>query len=307
MENSVTGNQKSRRTSGNMLLVVALVVGGVIFLLLIGLGLMLVFSSSSRGKNAADELAIGAAKVLNADDRQGRSNTLAERSRELVFASRNTYSALARKYKHLEPLARHMIDEARSGAHAVEQERLAIDSAVESDLAENLKGDVKRLTERASLNLAWFKTAAPRIVEIELGTVRDLDANVRMPDGFEELKDLDLRADRVNRKSRLYKGNIDAVLPSPDDDLHFNFRALPAPVKRTISGARLLSDEMFLTTNTIDPQNQKISFSGKIPCAVRLKLSTEVRASGRGELSGNVANSSVALTDGGTPAPDEEP
>lgn len=307
MDNRVKGHLNSRRSNGNMLLVVALVTGGVIFVLLIGLGIMLLFSSSSRGKNAADELAIGTAKVLNADDRQGRSNTLVERSRELVFASRNTYSSLNGKYKHLEPLARQMVDEARSGAQAVLQERHAIENAMESDLTATLKGDAKRLAERSSLDLAWFKTTAPRIVELEFGTVKDLDSNVPVPDGFDELKELDLQSDLVNRQSRLYKGNIDAALPSPDDDLKFNFRALPAPVKRTISGARLLSDEKFQTLMKIDPQNQKVSFAGKTPCAVRLKLATGVSASGRGELSGNVANSSVALTDGGTPAPDEEP
>lgn len=137
--------------------------------------------------------------------------------------------------------------------------------------------------------------------------MRDLDSNVLVPDGFEELKALDLQSEFVNRQSRLYKGNIDAVLPSPDDDMHFKLSALPAPVKRTISGARLLSDERFESQSKFDPHTQKVSFSGKVPCAVRLKITTHVTASGRGELSGNVASSSVALTDGGTPAPDEEP
>mgnify|MGYP001157463132 CR=1 FL=1 len=296
-----------RSKKGNMLLMVAFVVGGIVVVLLIGLGLMLLFSSSSRGKNTTDELVIGAAKVLNSDDRQGRANILVERSRELVFASRKTYTSLSGKYKHLEPLARQIVDEARLGAHAVEDERTQILKTTELELYDVLKNDEKRLAERNKVNMAWFKTASPRITECELGTLRDLDSNVQVPDGFEELKALDLQSEFVNRQSRLYKGNIDAVLPSPDDDMHFKLSALPAPVKRTISGARLLSDERFESQSKFDPHTQKVGFSGKVPCAVRLKITTHVTASERGELSGNVASSSVALTDGGTPAPDEEP
>jgi hypothetical protein len=295
------------RKRGNMMVMVALVVGLIVLFLLIGVGLLLVFSSSSKAKNAADELAIGAAKVLNSDDRQGRINILSERSRELVFSSRKTYNDLTRHVRHLEPIARQLADEARSGAQKVEEERLAILAQAEIDLGAALKDDAKRLAERSSMNLNWLKATTPRLIACDVGTLKDSDSNVLMPEGFEELKVFDLERNYINRKSKLYKGNIDVRLPSPDDDLHFRFSALPAPVKGTISGARLLSDEKYEQQSTIDLQTQKVSFAGKIPCAVRLKLSTQVTASGRGDLSGNVANSSVALTDGGTPAPDEEP
>lgn len=290
-----------------MLVVVAMVVGIVIVVALVGVGLMLLFSSTSHGKNAADELALGAAKVLNADDRQGRANILVERSRELVFSSRKTYSDLNGRYKFLEPLARQTVEESRRGAILVDEERTTIEKAIEGELSEVLKDDAKLLSQRSSINLAWLKTATPTIAECEFGTLKDLDSNVPVPEGFEELKTLDLQADRVNRQSRLYRGNIDATLPSPDDDLHFKLTALPAPVRRTISGARLLSEEKFVSQSKIQPQTQKVSFANKVPCAVRLKIATQVTASGRGDLSGNVASSSVALTDGGTPAPDEEP
>ncbi len=299
--------RKSSRQDGNMTVMVALVVGLIIIFLLIGIALMFVFSSSSRGKNAADELALGAAKVLNVDDRQGRINILVERSRELVFSSRKTYSDVSHRIRHLEPLARQLVDEARGGAHVVEEERLAIAMAAENDLATVLKEDAKQLAQKNSMNLSWFKTANPKIVSCEVGTLKNSDSNVRIPEGYEELKVLDLGGDYVNRTSKLYKGNVDAKLPSPDDDLHFRFSALPAPAKGTISGARLLSEEKFEEQSKIDVQSQRVSFEGNIPCALRLKLSTQLTASGRGELSGNVANSSVALTNGGTPAPDEEP
>jgi len=184
---------------------------------------------------------------------------------------------------------------------------LAIVAEAQNDLAAALKEDAKRLAERNSMNLSWVKATTPSIIACDVGTLKDSDSNVLMPEGFEELKVRDLERDYINRTSKLYKGNIDVRLPSPDDDLRFRFSALPAPVKGTISGARLLSDEKFEQQSKIDLQTKKIDFGGKIPCAVRLKLSTQVTASGRGDLSGNVANSSVALTDGGSPAPDEEP
>ena len=298
---------QARHERGNMLLMVVMVALIVIFVLLAGLGLMLLFSSSNKAKNAADELALGAAKILNKDDRQARVNILVERSRELVFSSRRNYFDLSHRYKHLEPLSRQMVDESRLGAKAVEAERLAIERLTEEELSATLRDDAKLLAEKASLNLNWFKAATPRIIECEFGTIRDLDSNVQMPDGFEELKSFDLDSNLVNRTSRLYKGNINSALPSPDDDLQFKLSPMPAPVKRTIAGARLLSDDAFQSSTNVDMQTQKVSFAGKFPCAVRLKVTTQVTASGRGELSGNVANRSVALTNGGTPAPDEEP
>lgn len=300
-------NKSNRRKTGNILIMIALVAGIVILALLVGVGLMLLFSSSSRGRNASDEMALGAAKVLNADDRQGRVNILVERSRELVFSARRTYSDLNGRYKFLEPIARQMVEASRHGAGIVEQERATIQKDTESQLSELLKGDAKQLAERSSLNVVWLKTAAPRIAECEFGTIKDLDSNVQIPDGYEELKALDLRSNFVNRQSRLYKGNIDALLPSPDDDLHFKISSLPAPVKRTISGARLMDDDKFQVLLKIDPERKAVNFTNHIPCAVKLKIATQVTASGSGELSGNVASSSVALTDGGTPAPDEEP
>ncbi len=295
------------RQDGNMMVMVALVVGLIIVLLLIGIALMLVFSSSTRGKNASDELALGAAKVLNVDDRQGRINILVERSRELVFSSRQAYGDISKRYRHLEPIARQLADEARSGALKVEEERLAIIAATESDLAAALKDDAKRLAERNSMNLNWFKSTTPKIIACDIGTFKDSQSNVLMAEGFEELKVFDLARDYVNKTNKLYRSNVDVKLPSPDDDLHFRFSTLPAPVKGTISGARLLSEEKFEQQSKIDLQTQKVSFGEKFPCAVRLKLSTQITASGRGDLSGNVASSSVALTNGGTPAPDEEP
>ena len=298
----------SRRSQrGNMMLMVALVIGMIVVVLLIGFALMLIFSSASRGKNAADELALGAAKILNADDRQGRANILVERSRELVFSSRQNYNDVSRRLRHLEPLSRQLVDESRQGAQSVEEERQTIMALSKSELSTALKDDAKQLSDRSSINLNWFKTTAPKIIACQVGILKDCDSNVLMPEGYDELKEWDLGGNFVNRANKLYKGNIDAKIPSPDDDLHFRLSALPAPVKGTISGARLLSSEKFEEQASIDVQSNKVSFGSSLPSALRLKMSTQVSASGRGELSGNVANSSIALTNGGTPAPDEEP
>lgn len=298
---------KIRRTGANVLALIALIGTGIIAVLLIGVVLMMIFLSSSGGKNTADELAIGVAKTLNSEDKQGRTNILVERSRELVFSSRKNYNEISRNYRYLEPLARQNMEESRLGARLVNEESRAVANALQSDCSTQLREYEKRLSERSTRNLSWFRTATPKIIDCSLGTLKDADSNALAPQGFEELKAFDLSSEFVNRESHLYKSEVDAKLPSPDDDLHFRFSALPAPVKGTIPGARLMSDEKYQEQSKIDVQSKNISFDGKIPCAVRLKLSTQLTASGRGELSGNVASSSVALTNGGSPAPDEEP
>lgn len=288
-----------------MLFVVTIVIGGIILTVLLGVGLMLVFSSSSKGKNTADELSISAAKTLNSEDRQGRINILTERSRELVFSSRKTYQILTQKYRHLEPLGREWMEQARHGAELVDAERNAIEAAIQTDLTACLNAEEKRLSEKNALNLGGFKAQTPRMMACEVGILKDSDSNVFAPNEYEELKTLDLSNNLINKQSNLYRSNINAKLPAPDDDLKFKFSSLPAPIKGTIPGARLITDDKFHEFVKVDVPTKNVKFQGSIPSAIRMKIGTQLNASGAGDLSGNVASSSVALTDGGTPAPDE--
>ncbi|MBC8000517.1 MAG: hypothetical protein IAF58_21380 [Leptolyngbya sp.] len=284
----------------------ALFAGILVFVLIVGITVMLIFSSNSRGKNAADELALTSAQVLNHEDRQGRINTLTERSRELVYSSRNTYAELSRNVHHLEPLSRQMMEEARNGANLVGQERSAIIVDMSNQIDAELKEENRRLLQRNTMNLGWFRTDAPLITGCEIGTIKNVDSNVLAPPGFDELRTYDIKTNLINTQSNLYKAGVDLKLPSPDSDLKFNLSSLPAPVKGTIAGARLLADDRFVPEAKMNLGSKKISFGDNMPSAVRLKISTQVTASGQGQMSGNVANSSVATTNGGTPAPDEE-
>lgn len=284
----------------------ALFAGILVFVIIVGITVMLIFSSNSKSKNAADELALTSAQVLNNEDRQGRINTLSERSRELVYSSRNTYAELSRNVHHLEPLSRQMMEEARNGAIIVGRERSAIIVDMSNQIDAELKEENRKLLERNTMNLGWFRTKAPLITGCEIGTIKDVDSNVLAPQGLEELRSYDIKNNLINTKSNLYRAGIELKLPSPDSDLSFNLSSLPAPVKGTIPGARLLAEDRFVPKAKMNLGSKKISFGDNMPSAVRLSISTQVTASGQGQLSGNVANSSVATTNGGTPAPDEE-
>lgn len=290
-----------------MLAMTALFACIIVFALVIGVTAMLLLSSHSKSRNIADELALTSAQVLNSEDRQGRINTLTERSRELVFASRNNYSDISHRARYLEPLSRQMVEEARNGANQVSMERNTLIADISDQIDAQFKEENKNMAAgRNSLNFGWFRTQTPYLTGCEVGVIKDIDSNVTAPMQFDELRGYDIKANLINTQSNLYKGGIDAKLPSPDSDLSFFLSSLPAPVKGTIAGARLLSDDKFIVKAKMDVGSKKISLGNQIPSAVKLKLTTQVTASGQGQMSGNVANSSVATTNGGTPAPDEE-
>lgn len=291
---------------GNILAMVALMGAIIIVVMLIGITAVLLFMSQSKGQGKSDEIAVSLAKILNDNDRQGRMNVMVERSRELVYTSREVYGEISSRYRHLEPLARQLMEESRSGAQLVDAGRRTLADVTVRELAQHSKQRQDILGAANVLNLSWFRAAQPEISFVEVGSLKNVDSNVYAPDKLPELKEYDLSNNFVNPKSGLYLGAINAKLPAPDDDLNFKFSSLPAPVKGTIAAARLASPEMFekAADSVIDGQAVNGSVD-QIPSAIRLKLVSAVAAKSQKELKGQIGTVSTAATNGGAPPPDE--
>src|SRR5439155_14308624 len=106
-----------------MVLLASLVLGVIVFIALVGIGLSFLLSSQQRAQSVTDSAALQAAEILNKSDSAGQMNNLISRCRELVYVSRETYLEAGENYRHLEPLAKQLLDEARMSSYTVENER----------------------------------------------------------------------------------------------------------------------------------------------------------------------------------------
>lgn len=309
----------ARRARGNMLLMIALVGGIIIFVVVIGIGVMLVLFSQQRGRQSADELALTLAQVLNRDDRQGQMNNLVERSRELVFSSRKAYDdCVSEEFHNMEPLMRDLLEESRTGAQHVEKTRESLSATILADMQAAQKDFNQRLKQAYSMNLSWVKTTVPTLKQLEVGSIEKVNSNVTAPPGFAELRKLDEKSGICDPKSGIYLGNINAKLPGADQDLDFKMSSLAPPVGSTISGARLTDTNVFKLSKVLsatesdgdknapqtEAEKRKAQRIDQIPSAVKVKLSVAVSAGGTNQLQDNLGVTTAATTGGAQPAPD---
>ncbi len=236
-----------RRSTGSMLSMTGMIAGILLFTLMIGFGLYLLLVQQKRGQNLDDTFTLAIADSLNKDDKIGQMNNVVARSRELVFVSRqNSDIANSLPEGVYQPLANQLLDEARASAQFVDAER---------------KNEIKYITKTtramvddynahrhvdSSFTLPWFKTYDPKVQDVYFGHIKKVQSNVINMDVIPELRDFDALKQYFEPGSQLYKGNINAKLPNPDNDLDFKISSLPADVDKTVAPARLTNPEVFL-------------------------------------------------------------
>lgn len=267
-----------RKRSGNMLLLTmisGLVMVGTIFLMFIFL-----FPQMMKGmmQNSAEALALKTAKALNAQDQSGRMNNIVARCRELVFTSRETYNRVnSLGYKHLEPLSRQLLNEARNNAQMLDDQReLLLQENVKSALkeAETAEFSIKGQKE---FSLPGMTAQAPKLTNMDLGYIKGVQSNVEVSAGNPALIQYDKDHDFIQESSNLYVSNIDARLPDADSDLQFKMFPLPAPVRGNVAPARLTAPTVFVSCGQVikngKPNKVKIE---QLPSAVKLEYVSQV-------------------------------
>ncbi len=175
---------------------------------------------------------------MNRENWIGNMNNLTGFSREMVYTSRQDLDNIVQKHARLKPLAMQLLDESRRAAQIVSTERKAL-------IVQELKGlrsSIHRLeasspTSNSSLSLPWLSAEKPVVSRLDAGFIDGVASNVYLSDGVPELKDFDLQSKYAREKSTVFNSNINAKLPSPDDDLDFKISSLPAPAQGTISPA----------------------------------------------------------------------
>lgn len=287
-----------------MLGMVALVGGILVATLIIAFVIYMLVQEQNKGELKAEETAIDVAEMLNEGDRVGQLNNVVARSRELVYLSRlSEQQAAGKQLDNWEPLARFLVEEARSGSVLVEAER-------KNQIAVTKK-NVRFFTEKFNLNtkndptfkMPFFKTWDAEINDVSLGSVANCESNVLNTEIYPELREYDQREKYFQKGSNLYMGNINARLPAPDNDLDFKITSLPAPVEKTVAPARLINSSVFVPKATI---YKDLKFEDKpmdqIPTAVNVLERIWITALTQDEEQMQVG--AAASASGASPPPD---
>ncbi len=279
-------------------------VGAVLIIAcLVGFTFYMLLSEHNKAQSRAERSTLGLAKILNEDDRVGQVNNVIARSRELVFLSRrNQQTALDKKLSNWEPLARFLVEEARAGADLVEGERKnQIDI---SKKAVRYFSDHYNLhtIDKPIFSLPFFHTWDSEISDVYVGSVINEQSNVLNTDIYPDLREFDEKERYFQKGSNLYLGNINAKLPSPDNDLDFKLAAVHAPVDSTVAQPRILNSSAFKQSACIFKAMKFVDSNlDQIPTAVRTDQLFWITAISKDEQ--QVQVSAIASSNGAMPAP----
>jgi hypothetical protein len=265
----------SRKSSGNMMVLVSLSIGLVIAVGVGGFIFNSLLFQRTRAQYKVDALAMSLAGTINKNDRVGRINELEEASRELVFISRQHLEDAERQdLGFIAPLCDELLVEARANQSIVESERRNQIGLITREIQDEARKFNQAEAPAGNFSLRWLQTEEPRITRVDVGRISNIQSNVRTLDAIPELSAFDRKQGNIEDASRLYKANINAKLPGSDSDLDYKLASLPAYVEKTCAPARNANPDVFLPSGTI--MNNGIStpsFVDFIPNAVRVYCS----------------------------------
>lgn len=295
------------RRRGNMLAMVALIGIIIIAVLLIGFFCQFLFLSHQKERSDADECVLSFAHVANVRDRIGQMNTAVERSRELVYGSREAHDAFAKEDSDpaLEDFSRLLVEEARTGAQLVESSRQMLCDEVKQDLLLAAKSYREKLSAKAESKVGVMKISPVVLSTVELGVPRGVYANVTATEAFEELLKHDRLNNYVSKSSLAFAGDVNAKLPSPDNDLSFSLTPLAGPIGNGVSPPRLTANSVFDSRAVISREKEQPASVMQIPTAVHVKMEVPVAAQGLPVLTSRMHVSASAAAGGALPPPDD--
>ncbi len=289
-----------------MLTLVALVTVLILAVGLIGILFSTVLSQHSRSQYDVDSLSLSLAKAINSGDRVAQMNQLVARSRELVYTTRqNTIECDQQGLAHLAPLCDQLMNEAYSSQAIVEYERNNQIQIISKEIISAAqKYNLSRSTKNNSF-MPWLQTFEPEILRVDLGRIDNVQSNVKSLTAIPELADYDRRSGFVDEKSNLYKANMNARLPSPDDDLTFKFSSLPALVENTCAPPRVANFEVFKSYGTAIADSRNVMTKiDQIPQAVTVYTKMDVAFDPEALDRHSISVSSTGVTGGAVSSPE---
>lgn len=254
LQNPRTNKSKRRLPSGNVLVLVMVTSGVCALILTTFFSFGTVIFAETHLQNILDNVALSGACALNSNDCQGQMNNMVVRCRQLVYASRQTDDTIAQQRPLLSKLADQLLEEARTSATTVEQERANLMTTSTAQAQQTVTTKFKSACGQQSqlLCLPWLQVSSPTLVSTSFGTVTGVDSNAFVLNGLPQLAAFDQQQSYIDSAPGLYKPGINAKLPAKDGDLIFDISSLPAYVKNITAPACLLGSGSF--TNQSDNQ-----------------------------------------------------
>lgn len=293
---------RNHRESGSTLLLVVCLAFMIAAAAMIVICFLMMMNQQKRNESKAEEQALTMSMTINGQDWVGEINNLTGFSREMVFTSRQQADVVAKQAPQFTPLAMQLLDEARLSAQLVEADK----KTLLNDFDQSIKAGIKIANDahrrQPGLILPWVATGKAEVQTVDIGYLEGVPSNVYGPIAIPALKEFDVSQNFLNAKSGLYNANIDARLPMPDDDLHFQFSSLPAPVKDTIAPARLASNEEFRSLVTVrENKTSDLAKCRQLPSAVQVQSTMNMASSaGNNKAEAPVKVTATAACSGGT-------
>ncbi len=289
-----------------MLTLVALVTVLILAVGLIGILFSTLLSQHSRAQYEVDSLALTIAKLINKGDRVAQMNQLVGRSRELIYTTRQSREACEReRMGHLGPLLDQLMNEAYSSQAIVEYERKNQIETIAKDVREATQKYNADRSAKSNSFLPWLKTFEPEVVRVDLGCIENVQSNVRNLSVVEELADFDRRSGYVDPKSNLFKANINARLPSPDDELTFKFSSLPALVEDSCAPPRVANSQVFKSFGPVIAHGKNVENKmEQLPQAATVYTTMDVAFDMEAKERHSISVTSTGVTGGAVSAPE---
>jgi hypothetical protein len=291
--------KRGRKSSGNMLTLVILVMGVIIAIAVIGFVFNSFLFQRARAQYDVDALAVALANKINIRDRVGQMNELQERSRELVHTSRQRTDNCSDEMEFLFPVCDQLLQESREGQALVEAERQNQINLITKELREGALAFNSGKETNNPFSLRWLQTSQPKVRRMMLGRIDNVQSNVKNPGVLIELASFDREHGYIDERTNLFKSNTDAKLPTPDSDLHYKFSPLPAYINNTCAPGRNANPEVFKPYGCVIANGKQIpSEIEYIPNAIQLTCSMDVAFGSEGANKTEVELYSTGTTNG---------
>ncbi|CAN5187127.1 hypothetical protein BH10CYA1_BH10CYA1_41190 [soil metagenome] len=238
-----------RNQRGNILILACFSFMALSLTLIMAYSFCGVYWLHNRLQTSADEISLAGAKKLNDRDRIGQMNNMVARCRQLVHSSRDDYDTTKKDYPDLASFAEPLLDEARTSAADLEQERKKMNAVAETEAAQAMKDRFNDIKGTYPMVLPWLTVGKPVVTSWSLGKFDDVQSNVTEFTQFAKLKDQDRTQNYVTTSAsglNLYTAEKNHKLVNTDADLDFNLSSLPPLVEKQISSARNIQPKDFV-------------------------------------------------------------
>ena len=277
---------------------------GVLMVMLMVVGLAfsfyLVFFSHKHLQNCAEDLALDCARQLNENDHGGKINNLIGHSRELVFTSRELYyKTNTDDFRGLQGLAAQVVEQSRSGARLVSDERNRYVDVSLQNLRKAVR-DAESGNQRGLLSTN-FSCGGGQVVDLKVGDLIQVVSNVETSSGVNNLLLHDRQQNyiKTGKQVDLYKANVNLKLPGEDSDLDFELASLPAPVKGAAAPLRLTRGQGFKHSMILRSGGEDKPGKCKvIPSAVQVVMTMSVQQNVVGKLESQTRTVNTACANG---------